>query len=409
MSDFNFPVVITQAGLQPQDPSDIRAQIVAAVQVAAPGATTDLPGSMVEDIVSTDVAAVALCDQEKVEAVNSLTPLGANEFTLGQLGTIYIGEGSPGTPSTSSVFVVFTGTVGFPIPVGFLVSDGTNVYQVRTNLGVIQSGGVSAPILATAVQKDATFAIPANTVTSTRTSYPSNITLSVNNPNAGTAGGVVEDWSSFRMRVLQAGNSACVGAIDFIKTLVKSVPGVQKNSVSVQPVIGPPNGFRVIVLGGDPFAVANAIYQSVADTTQLLGAAAGGTTVTVSLISPPNTINVKSVTPIAQAVLATFTWNTTLTNFTGGGSFTSLAGPPLAAYINSVMSGAPMNTLEMSKIFQDAVSSVLDPNFLTRLVIAISINGTVVPPLTGTFEVVGDAEGYFTTDPTGAGITVVQG
>lgn len=409
MSDFNFPVVITQAGLQPQDPADIRAQIVAAVQIAAPGATTDLPGSLIEDIVSTDVAAVALCDQEKVEAVNSLTPLGANEFTLGQLGTVYLGEGGPGDPSTSSVLVIFTGTVGAVIPAGFLVGDGTNVYQITTNQGVITSGGMSFPLLASAVQKNATFGIPANTVNQTKTSYPSSITLAVNNPTPGIPGGVVESWESFRTRVLQAGSSACVGSVDFIKTLVKSVPGVLKNSVAVQVQIGPPNGLHIIVNGGDPFAVANAIYQSIGDPSQLLGARAGGTTVSVSLISPPDTILIKYITPIAQAVTVVCTWNTTLTNFTGGASFASLVGPPMAAYINAVMSGAPMNTLEMSKIFQDAVSSVLDPDFLTRLVIAVSINGTPTAPLTGTFEIVGNQEGFFTTSISGSDITVVQG
>src|ERR1700674_533011 len=86
---FNFPVVIGPQGLQPQQPADLLAQLLAAVAATNPGYTANLPGSLVEDISSTDVAAIALIDQAKVELVNSLTPLAANNFLLTQLGQIY--------------------------------------------------------------------------------------------------------------------------------------------------------------------------------------------------------------------------------------------------------------------------------------------------------------------------------
>src|ERR1700676_3806380 len=86
---FNFPVIIGPQGLQPQQPTDLRAQLLAAVAATNPGYTANLPGGLIEDISSTDVAAIALIDQAKIEAVNSLTPLGANNFLLTQLGQIY--------------------------------------------------------------------------------------------------------------------------------------------------------------------------------------------------------------------------------------------------------------------------------------------------------------------------------
>src|SRR5690349_6601545 len=86
---FDFPVIVTAAGMQPQDPQAIRDQILAAAVANSPGLTGNLPGILIEDILSTDVPAVALCDQARVELVNSLTPFGANEALLIMLGSIY--------------------------------------------------------------------------------------------------------------------------------------------------------------------------------------------------------------------------------------------------------------------------------------------------------------------------------
>ena len=128
MATFNFPITITPAGLQPQSPASLLAQLLAAVAATNPGYTGDLPASLIEDVSSTDVGAIVLIDQARVELVNSLTPYGANAFVLNQLGAIY--GVTPGLASNTSVNVVFTGTVGYVINVGFQVSDGTNTYQI---------------------------------------------------------------------------------------------------------------------------------------------------------------------------------------------------------------------------------------------------------------------------------------
>lgn len=399
---FDFPVVVTTAGMQPQDPQNIRNQIEAAAVALSPGVTTDLPGIMLEDILSTDTPAVALCDQSRVELVNSLTPYGANEALLGELGTIYIGQSAPGQPTNTSVLVVFSGNVGYVVPNGLLVGDSGNNYQVQTG-GPITGGGSSAPITAVAVQPGS-FGVPANTVNRVLTSVPSIINLTCNNPSAGTPGGSAETWSSFRTRVLQAGQAACVGGPRLIKTLVGAVAGVQK--VSVQAASG---GLRVIVKGGDVYQVAFAILSAVDSPSSLVGHVAGGTDVTVSLIDPPNTYNVLFVAAATQAVTMTITWNTTASNFTGGGAFASLVQPPLVAYINAIPIGQPINVLEMNEIFQQAVASLLSADFLTRLVFSVSINGSVIAPGTGTYAITGDAESDFATALDGSGITVTQG
>ena len=57
MATFNFPITITTAGLQPQSPASLLAQLLAAVAATNPGYTGDLPASFIEDISSTDVGA----------------------------------------------------------------------------------------------------------------------------------------------------------------------------------------------------------------------------------------------------------------------------------------------------------------------------------------------------------------
>jgi Baseplate J-like protein len=398
---YDFPIVLTVNGLVPQSPSSIQVQLLANVAAVQPGYTANLPGLLIEDISSTDVAAIVLCNQAQVETVNSLTPFGANQFTLTQLGQVY--GVYQGQPTNTSVFVVFSGTVGYVIPNGFLVQDGTNVYAVQGG-GVIQTGGSSAPINAISITAGS-FGVPANTVTQLVTSAPSGISLSVNNPTSGTPGGTAETPYSFRIRVLQAGLAASVGTSRFIKTLVGQVPGAQAALMSVQPATG---GLRVIVAGGDPYAIAYAIFSSVADPTTLQGSAvSSGRNITATLIDSPNTFNILWVNPPVQTVTITATWNTSLSTFTGGGAFPSLVQQPLANYINGLAVGAPINVLELNGIFQTAIASVLDPNLLTRLVFAVYINTVLTAPGTGTYAITGDPESYFLA--TASGITVTQG
>lgn len=400
--EFDFPVVLTENGLQPQAPSSIQTQLVNNVASTNPGYTANLPGSLVEDISSTDVAAIVLCDQAKVELVNSLTPAGANQFLLLQLGQLY---GVPyGQPSNTSIQVVFSGTVGYVIPNGLLVSDGTYTYQVQIG-GVIQSGGSSSSITAIAIQSGS-WAVAANSVTQIITSVPSGVSLSVTNPSSGTPGGAAESWYSYRTRVLQAGLAACVGTARFIKTLLGQIAGVTSNLVSVQQ--NGSGGIRVVASGADEYAIAFAIFMAVADPSDLVGSAVNSSrNVAVSLIDFPDTYSIVYVNTQTETVTMTITWNTTLSSFTGGGAFPALVQQPIVDYINGLAPDQVINVFEMNAIFQAAVANVLDPAYLTRLVFSVSLNGTVTPPGTGTGAISGDPESSFFA--TTAGITVTQG
>ena len=400
---YDLPVTITAAGPQPTPPATLQAQALAYVETEDPQVTTNLPGLLIEDISSTQVGALVSLDAARVEALNGISPNAANVALLNQLGAVY-GAAAQGAPTNTSVNVVFSGTPGYVIPTGFLVGDGTNTYVVQYPGGVIASGGSSSALTAVAVNAGS-WAVPIGTVTQLLTAYPPNITLSVTNSVAGTPGNLSgESYSSYRARIVQAGNAACVGGPRLIKTLVMNQAGLTASQVSVQQASP---GIRVIVVGGDVYEVAFAIFCAVADVSQLVGHAAGGTTVTTGLNDYPNAYSVISVAAAQQTFAATATWNTTLAGFTGGLAFPGLVQGPIAAYINALAPGQVINLLEMNNIFQAAVAGVLDPTLLTRLVWSVYINGTLVSPGSGESYIAGDAESYFYT--TASAITVTQG
>src|ERR1700743_2945278 len=105
MSD--LPVVITAAGPVSTPPATLRADLLASVAATSPGYTANLPASLIEDISSTDVGALVVIDQARVDTINSLSPYLANEALLSAQGQVY--GVVQGTPTNTSVYVVFSG------------------------------------------------------------------------------------------------------------------------------------------------------------------------------------------------------------------------------------------------------------------------------------------------------------
>jgi hypothetical protein len=238
--------------------------LVNAVTATNPGYTANLPGSLIEDMVSTIVAAVALCDSARVDLVNSVTPYGANVFILNQLGQIY---GVPRDKATNtSVNVVFTGTPGFPISRGFIVSDGAHQYTVQTAL-IIPASGVTGPVYCLATITGS-WAVPANTVTTVVTSLAGAIVVTVTNPQAGTPSIGAQSDSDYRASVLQAGLASASGMSRYLKNLLSLVSGVQTRLIAVQQS---GTNWRIIVGGGDPYEVAFAIYTGMFNIGNLVG------------------------------------------------------------------------------------------------------------------------------------------
>lgn len=256
-----LPIIMGPQGPIPTSPTALRARLVSLVASTNPDYTANLPSSLIEDIASTDVGAIIISNQFMIDLINSISPFGANPFILYQLGVDVYGL-QLGTPTNTSVNLIFTGTPGFIIIPGFTVTDGQFQY-VCQNGGIIGSDGNSLPINAVATVAGP-FAVPAGTVTGFITSVPTPIQLSVINPTNGVPSTAAETIQSFRTRTLTAGLAASTGMDRYLKTLLDNIPGVIPRLVSVRQNLNS-GRYSFLVGGGDPYQVAWAIYYSILD------------------------------------------------------------------------------------------------------------------------------------------------
>jgi hypothetical protein len=260
-----LPIVIGPQGPIPTPPATLRQQLVDKVSQTNPNYTSNLPASLIEDIVSTDVGALIIANQFLIDLINSISPYYANPFILNQLGVDVYGI-QPANATNTAVDVIFLGTPGFLIIPGFTVTDGTYQY-ICAEGGVIGTDQQSLPIHAVA-SVPGTWAVPAGSVNGLITSVPQNVQLTVINPNDGIPSVGQETVTSFRTRTLTAGLAASTGMDRYLKTLLWNIPGVVQRLVSVRQ---DPTTFRFIVFcgGGDPYQVAYAIYYALFDIQSL--------------------------------------------------------------------------------------------------------------------------------------------
>jgi hypothetical protein len=322
---------VTAQGAQPTPPAVLRANLLNLVASQRPGYTASLPGSLIEDISSTDVGALALIDQATIDLLNSLTTNQANEYLVPLQGAQM---GIPqGVQSNSSAYVQFTGIAGYVIQKGFVVSDGLNQYTVQDG-GILESAspcsftgaiaattltvtgitgqimigdtitgaGVTANTVITGfgtgtggngtytvnntqtvsakamtgmthgttslyvvANQYGTWAIPSGSISTIVTSVPTGYPLTCTNVSGGIIATTAESIDLYRARVAQAQLAPAVGSLSYLKTQIAKVTGVQSRLISVS------GTNKIIVGGGDPYAVANAIFKGQFDVANLQG------------------------------------------------------------------------------------------------------------------------------------------
>lgn len=277
-------IIMTAAGAQPTPPATLLDDLIQIVLSTNSGYTARLPGSLIEDLSSTEVAGLSIADSAVVETINSVGPLGANLFILAELGQVYIGPGSaPAPPTNTSVAVIFTALdpntsaplPGYVVTTGFVVSDGTYQYIVQDD-GVTDSNGNTLPLLCVSPSAGS-WAVATNTVTAIATSVPSNVALTCANPTPGISGAAAETAEQYLARVMQAGQAIATGTPQLLKTLLGNVPGVQQRLVSVRQKTA---SWEIIVGGGDPYLVAGEIFSSGIDISTLVGSTISVTNIT---------------------------------------------------------------------------------------------------------------------------------
>ncbi|MBR8264982.1 baseplate J/gp47 family protein [Burkholderia cenocepacia] len=396
---------ITASGLVPRDPADIQADIVARVSKARPGYTANVPGSMVDDIIGTDVAAVTLMEQARVDTINSLTSPTAQPYILNQMA-IQLGI-QPGTTTNGSVDVVASNsTPGFVFNKGFIVSDGSKQYVLTTPTAVRQDG--TTGLMNFVCQTAGTFAIPAGTVTIPVTPLPNGITVKLTNPQDGVPGAAQEDIAAFRARVLETQRAVSQGFLTTLRTSLQQVPGVSSRLISIAYTGSDTTaGYRVIVGGGDDTDVATAIFTSMFDIPALMKSADNTRNVVVNIRDGADTYPIPFVRPLQQNVGVTVTWNTLSGNVINNDAIAQTIQPAVLNYINGILVGGYINENTLRKRVTDAMATVIPEEDITRLVFGYTINGQPVAPASGEQEIRGNAEGYFVTSV--AAISVVRG
>jgi hypothetical protein len=462
---------MTAAGPVPTPPATLYTALIDGVAATNPGYTANLPGSLVSDIAETDVGALVAIDQARVDCINSVTPYGANAFLLAQLGAQFgIPQGVSANGSVFVQFAGPAGYVfqpGFTVGDGtnqYALQDGGVIqtsgfspllYAVATTSGTFAIPANTVNKLVTSVPS--AYAV---TVNNPEAGTPATTAESVQNYRARVlqAGLVASTGTPAYVRTLLqkitgvqqqlvsinqlsgGWQIVCGGgdAYSVATAILQSVPDIAALQGSQLAITGMTNanpvvittnlnhgytaGQTVTVAGATPgaynltYTIASVTPTTITTTTNGsgFGAYVSGATltpnprnVTVSLFQNPDTYSIVFVNPPQQVVTVAVTWNTTLPSFTGGTSVNQLAAPALQSYVNSVYVGQPLNLLEMTATFQNAVASVIDASNITTLQFAVTINGVPATPAAGTSIIQGDAESYFSASATA--ITVTQG
>lgn len=397
-SPIAVPLTFGSAGPLATAPATLRGLIQQAVAAVQPGYTADLPGTLIEDVLSTEMGAVVTMDQARAEAVVNATPYLAAPYVLANLGAQF---GVPqGTAQNTSVLVVFSGPVGYELPAGTQVSDDDYTYVLQAPGVVIGSNGSSSPVECVATV-NGDFAPAAGTVTTVLTGFP--VAITCTNPEAGTAGTSAQTPESYRAQLLSLYQAPASGLTSYLTSQLYNIPGVNPLLVSVLQVS---NGWEVICGGGDPYAIAGAILNSVVDLSTLQGASGVGSTVTTTVTSSPNAYTIKYVQPAAQVVTCALTWNTSLPNFSAGAQVNNSATPAVQNYFNGLQIGQPINLNILASVFSNAVSGLIAAENIISLEWTITINGTTVSPDAGTQIIAIPPEGY--ASAASGSVTVTQ-
>lgn len=276
-------VSFNKSGPVPLTASEIRARIVRRATALSPGLTDDLPGSLIEDIVSTAVGGGLVCDSARIEAINAVGASTANEFVLTGLAAQY-GIPPRADEGLTSVEVYFTGPPGFSVQRGFIVSGGGHQYAITASV-ICGEDGETEQVTALATSSGVWAVVP-NTVTGLVTSVPKDIDLKVNNRAYGIPAAEAETRYDFRDRVWEAGMSSIEGIPKTVRTALSKVNNVNPRLVSMPQVDGK---FVIMCGGGDYYEMAGAVFNSIGDFTRLVL-----TTLQIDSLSTGETTTVKT-------------------------------------------------------------------------------------------------------------------
>lgn len=280
----------TDAGFVAPAEQDILTGVLADIDAALGGGTNPALETPQGQLASSLTAIIADANDQFVLLSQACDPALSSGRAQDGIGRIYFIERNPAQPTT--VQAVCAGTTNVQIPTGALALalDG-NIYTCVQGGTIDVTGSVTLSFACLVTGPIPCPAASLSTIYRTIVGWDS-----ITNPTDGVLGNDEETRREFETRRQQSLAKNAVGSIPAVQGSVLSVANIldaytTDNStgtpVTLDGVVLPPNSLYVCVAGGDPAAVAAAIWQK-----KMPGCAmAGNTTQTVldinSLYSPP--------------------------------------------------------------------------------------------------------------------------
>jgi hypothetical protein len=313
MAETNVPpITFTPGGVVVPTEADILAGRQTDIDQAFGGGVNPGLSTPQGQIAQSDTAIIGDKNDQFLFLANNFDPAYASGRFQDALGRIYFLERLPPTPTVVSCLCV--GAPSTIIPFGALATDGVNQWAAVAG-GVIPSGGSITLDFACTV--DGPIPCPSNSVNQIFRTVLGWDTI--NNPSAGVEGTLVEGRADFERRrqlsVEQNSRSmiqSVIGAVLNVPNVIDAY-GYSNNTASpitIGSVTIPANCIFVCVAGGDPQAVANAIWSKIMPGCAMYGSTSETVYDTSNGYVPPYpsyTINFQTAASLAIKVAVTIT------------------------------------------------------------------------------------------------------
>lgn len=307
MADTNVPDVTFGAnGFIIPSEEDVLAGVQADINVAFGGELNPALETPQGQLASSMAAAIGNKNQTFLYYTQQTDPAYASGRMQDAIGRIYFIERNPAQPTVIEGLCV--GASGTNIPTGAtVISEDGNIYTCTAGGQIPIGGSISLPFACNTLGP---IPAPENTVNRIYQAIPGWDT--VTNPADGVLGNDTETRAAFEERRAQSVAQNSKGSLPSIIGAVLNVPGVldafaTENDTNAPVTIGgyslAANSLYVAVVGGDPQAIAQAIW-----TKKMPGCAMNGNTTETVLdqspgYSPPYpSYQIKFETPAALAI-----------------------------------------------------------------------------------------------------------
>lgn len=381
----------TDAGFVAPAEQDVLTGALADIDAAMGGGTNPALETPQGQLASSLTAIIADKNDQFVLLSQACDPALSSGRMQDGIGRIYFIDRNPALPTT--VQALCSGTTNVQIPTGALALalDG-NIYSCVQGGSIDITGFVT---LSFACLVTGPIPCPA---TSLSTIYRTIVGWdSITNPTDGVLGNDEETRREFESRRQQSLAKNAVGSIPAVQGSVLSVPNILDaytidnptgTPVTLDGVVLPPNSLYVCVAGGDPAAVATAVWKK-----KMPGCAmAGNTTQTVmdnnSLYSPPYpSYNITFQTAIPQSFVyiiritnSSLVPSNSLTQIQGVilNAFAGIDGGPRARIGSTVYASRYYSGVAQLGAWAEIVSIKIGSTGSPKAVFAASISGTVM-------------------------------